>query len=79
VVFSKRALEFMREGDLDTYWAIAAHLESCRDITVSHRGDAICIEGVGFAAIGRLRLLRILQERARSVGIEPTQHCAHVA
>ena len=76
VVFSERALEFLREGDPDTYWAITPHLESWRDITVSYRGDAICIEGVGFAAIGRLHLLRILQERARSVGIEAAYHRA---
>lgn len=71
VAFSDRALEFLGEDDPYTYRAITPHLESWRDITVCHRGEAICIEGVGFAAVGRLHLLRILQERARSVGIEP--------
>lgn len=71
VVFSDRALEFLREEDPETYWAITPHLESWQDITVCHRGEAIRIEGVGFAAIGRLHFLRILRERACSVGIEP--------
>jgi 2-polyprenyl-6-methoxyphenol hydroxylase-like FAD-dependent oxidoreductase len=71
VVFSDRALEFLCEDDPDTYSAIVPHLESWTDITVSHRGEMIRIEGVGFAAIGRLHLLQILRERARSVGIDP--------
>jgi 2-polyprenyl-6-methoxyphenol hydroxylase-like FAD-dependent oxidoreductase len=29
------------------------------------------IEGIGFSAIGRLRLLQILRERARAVSIDP--------
>jgi 2-polyprenyl-6-methoxyphenol hydroxylase-like FAD-dependent oxidoreductase len=76
VVFSDRALEFLREDDPDAYWAIASHLESWQDITVCLRGEAICVEGVGFAAIGRLHLLRILQERGRAVGLEPVYHRA---
>lgn len=71
VVFSDRALEFLCEDDPDTYCAITPHLESWTDITVSHRGEAIRMEGVGFSAIGRLHLLQILQERACSVGIAP--------
>ena len=76
VVFSDRALEFLHDDDRETYAAITPHLESWNDITVSHRGEAIRIEGVGFAAIGRLHLLRILQERARSVGVEPVYNRA---
>jgi 2-polyprenyl-6-methoxyphenol hydroxylase-like FAD-dependent oxidoreductase len=71
VVFSDRALEFLCEDDPDTYSAITPHLESWTDITVSHRGEAIRIEGVGFSAIGRLHLLQILRERACSVGVDP--------
>jgi 2-polyprenyl-6-methoxyphenol hydroxylase-like FAD-dependent oxidoreductase len=71
VVFSDRALEFLREDDPNTYAAITPHLESWNDITVRHAGEEIRIDGIGFAAIGRLHLLRILQERTRSVGVEP--------
>jgi 2-polyprenyl-6-methoxyphenol hydroxylase-like FAD-dependent oxidoreductase len=71
VVFSDRALEFLCEDDPETYSAITPHLESWTDIAVSHRGEVIRMEGIGFSAISRLRLLQILQERARSVGINP--------
>lgn len=72
VVFSDRALEFLREDDEETYAAIVPHMESWSDITLHHRGARIAIDGVGFAAVGRLHLLQMLQARARSVGVEPT-------
>jgi 2-polyprenyl-6-methoxyphenol hydroxylase-like FAD-dependent oxidoreductase len=71
VVFSDRALEFLRDDDPETYAAIAPLLETWEDIAIVHRGERIVIDGVGFSAVGRLDLLRILQSRARSVGIEP--------
>jgi 2-polyprenyl-6-methoxyphenol hydroxylase-like FAD-dependent oxidoreductase len=71
VVFSDRALAFLNDDDPQTYRAIVPALETWRDITLSHRNETIRIDGVGFAAIGRLHLLQLLQERARSVGIEP--------
>ena len=77
VVFSDRALEFLNDDDPQTYAAIVPHLESWTDIAVVHRGERIRIDGVGFAAIGRLKLLQLLQARARSVGIEPSyRHAA---
>jgi len=71
VVFSDRALEFLREDDEATYSAIAPHVESWSDIALVHRGERVAIDGIGFAAIGRLKLLQVLQARARSVGVEP--------
>src|SRR3990170_1050061 len=71
VVFSDRALEFLREDDEQTYAAIVPHMESWSDIALVLRGERIVIDGVGFAAIGRLKLLQLLQARARSVGVEP--------
>src|SRR4029453_5961764 len=71
VVFSDRALEFLREDDEATYSAIAPHVESWSDITLVHRGERFVIDGIGFAAVGRLKLLHVLQARARSVGVEP--------
>src|SRR6266545_7471250 len=70
VVFSDRALEFLTDDDPVTFAAITPHLESWQDITLDHRGERIAIDGVGFAAIGRLKLLQLLQERARSVGVD---------
>jgi 2-polyprenyl-6-methoxyphenol hydroxylase-like FAD-dependent oxidoreductase len=71
VVFSDRALEFLRADDEATYAAIAPHMESWNDITLVHRNERIVIDGIGFAAIGRLKLLQLLRERLLSVGIEP--------
>jgi 2-polyprenyl-6-methoxyphenol hydroxylase-like FAD-dependent oxidoreductase len=71
VVFSDRALEFLRDDDEQTYAAIVPHMQSWSDIVLVLRGERIVIDGVGFAATGRLKLLLLLQARARSVGVEP--------
>src|SRR5215510_6380836 len=71
VVFSERALEFLREDDEATFAAIEPHVESWRDIAIVHRDERVVIDGIGFAAIGRLKLLQLLQARARSVGLDP--------
>src|SRR3974377_1359940 len=71
VVFSDRALEFLRDDDEPTYAAIVPQMESWNDITLVHRGERIVIDGVGFAAIGRLKLLQLFQERGLPVGIAP--------
>ncbi len=71
VVFSDRALEFLRDDDPETFAVITPRMESWNDITLVHRNERIAIDGVGFAAIGRLKLLQLLQQRLRSVGIAP--------
>jgi 2-polyprenyl-6-methoxyphenol hydroxylase-like FAD-dependent oxidoreductase len=71
VVFSDRALEFLREDDEETYAAIAPHMESWDDMTLNLRGERVVIDGIGFSAIGRLHLLQLLQARAASVGVAP--------
>src|ERR1700686_1556964 len=71
VVFSDRALEFLKDDDPETFAAIAPKMESWNDITLVHRNERISIDGIGFAAIGRLKLLQLLHARVRSVGIEP--------
>ncbi len=76
VVFSDRALEFLREDDGDTYAAIAPHMESWNDMTLNLRGERVVIDGIGFAAIGRLHLLQILQARAALVGVAPAYEFA---
>jgi 2-polyprenyl-6-methoxyphenol hydroxylase-like FAD-dependent oxidoreductase len=70
VVFSDRAMDFIREDDPDTASAISASMEMWSDITLVHRGEAVAIDGVGFSAIGRLDLLRLLQDRARGAGAD---------
>jgi len=71
VVFSERALAFLREDDEGTYAAIVPHMESWHDMTLVHRNERVVIDGIGFAAIGRLKLLQLLQQRVRSVGVAP--------
>ncbi len=71
VVFSDRALEFLHADDPETLAAITPQLETWDDIALDLLGERIVIDGVGFAAIGRLQLLALLQARARTVGVEP--------
>jgi len=71
VVFSAQALSFLARDDPQTHAHITPHMEAWNDLTVVHRGVALAIDGVGFTAIGRLQLLRLLQDRVRSVGVEP--------
>lgn len=70
VVFSDQALAQMRADDPQIHDLLAPAMERWRNMTLVHEGEAVTIDGIGFAAIGRLRLLRILQERARSAGAE---------
>jgi 2-polyprenyl-6-methoxyphenol hydroxylase-like FAD-dependent oxidoreductase len=71
VVFSDRALEFLRGDDPATYDLITPQMEAWSDITIVHRGTPVVIDGIGFAAIGRLKLLQLLQQQAASVGVFP--------
>jgi len=71
VVFSERALEFLRGDDPETYEAITPQMEQWTDLTVVHRRTPVVIDGIGFSAIGRLKFLRLMQERAASAGVVP--------
>jgi 2-polyprenyl-6-methoxyphenol hydroxylase-like FAD-dependent oxidoreductase len=69
VVFSDRALDFLREDDPGTVDLISPHMETWSDITVVHRGERIVIDGIGFSAVGRLELLQLLQSQAHAAGV----------
>ena len=71
VVFSDRALEFLQADDPTTYGLITPELEAWVDLHVVHRGERHVIDGIGFAAIGRLHFLRLMQRQAASVGVKP--------
>ena len=71
VVFSDDALAFLRRDDAETADIIEPHMMRWQDIAVVHRGERVAIDGVGFAAIGRLELLGLLRDRARRLGISP--------
>ncbi|MBT3932123.1 MAG: monooxygenase [Rhodospirillaceae bacterium] len=70
VVFSDRALEFLRGDDPETHDLITPAMETWQDMTLIHRGETVTIDGVGFSSIGRLKLLQLMQERALAVGAE---------
>jgi len=70
VVFSDRALDFLQVDDPETHALITPRMEHWRNMTLSLQGERVTLDGVGFAAIGRLQLLQILQQRARALGVE---------
>lgn len=70
VVFSERALDFLRADDPETADLITPHMETWSDLALVHRGERVAIDGVGFSAIGRLALLLLLQRQARAAGAE---------
>lgn len=76
VVFSDRALDFLRADDEATYAAIIPHTQAWQDMTLVLRGERVVIDGVGFAAVGRLELLQLLQARARAAGVAPVYNRA---
>ncbi len=74
VVFSDEALGFLKADDPQTADLIEPHMMRWSDIHVVHKGRRIAIDGVGFAGIGRLQLLQLLQDRAAALGITPRYH-----
>ena len=70
VVFSDRALDFLRGDDPATYDLITPRMETWQGITLFHPDGTVAIDGIGFSAIGRLELLLLLQDRARETGVE---------
>jgi 2-polyprenyl-6-methoxyphenol hydroxylase-like FAD-dependent oxidoreductase len=71
VVFSERALEFLRADDAETYERITPAMEAWTDITVVLRGTPVVIDGIGFSAIGRLRFLQLLRGQLEAAGVSP--------
>jgi 2-polyprenyl-6-methoxyphenol hydroxylase-like FAD-dependent oxidoreductase len=69
VVFSDRALEFLRAGDEAMYRLLSPHMETWTNLTIVHNDTRIPITGNGFAAIGRLQLLSLLYAQAEKRGV----------
>lgn len=70
VVFSDRALEFLRADDEALYQYLTPHLQSWPDLTIAHNDVRIPIAGNGFAAIGRLELLTMLYAHVEALGVQ---------
>lgn len=69
VVLSDDALERMQQNDPQSTQAIRDHFSYWDDIAVEHNGVRTLSGGHGFAGIGRMQMLILLQERARELGV----------
>lgn len=69
VVFSEGALAFLERDAPDLHASLAARMQSWPIQRIVHRGERVDVDGSGFAAIGRLELLRLLQALARDAGV----------
>ena len=72
VVFSDQTMDNLRANDAKSADAIEAGFAHWDDIDVHIHGQTITSSGHGFVGIGRKRLLNILQERARELGVQLT-------
>lgn len=70
VVFSDRALEFLKGDDQALYDYLSPHLETWPEITVVHNDTRMPIAGNGFSSIGRLELLTLMYEYVEKLGIK---------
>jgi anthraniloyl-CoA monooxygenase len=69
VVFSDQTVENLTANDPKSAKIIADEFAHWDDIDVHIHGQTITSSGHGFIGIGRKRLLEILQERARELGV----------
>ncbi|MDF3298426.1 bifunctional salicylyl-CoA 5-hydroxylase/oxidoreductase [Streptomyces tropicalis] len=70
VVLSDETLGGIEHADPAVYQALQRDFVRWDDIDIVHRGARHTSGGHGFAALGRRRLLEILHERCRSLGVE---------
>ncbi|MEQ8307133.1 MAG: bifunctional salicylyl-CoA 5-hydroxylase/oxidoreductase [Hoeflea sp.] len=70
VVLSDETLDNLAENDVKSAEAIRAHFAYWDDIAVVHKGTKTVSTGHGFCGIGRKKLLLLLQERARELGVD---------
>lgn len=70
VVLSDETLGGIEHADPVVYAALQNHFTRWDDIDIVHRGTRQTSGGHGFAALGRQRLLEILHDRCRDLGVE---------
>lgn len=70
VVLSDETLGGIEHADPEVYAALRGALVRWDDIDIVHRGHLLTSTGHGFAALGRRRLLQILQERCAGLGVD---------
>ncbi|WP_330328777.1 FAD-dependent monooxygenase [Streptomyces sp. NBC_00536] len=70
VVFSDETLDGIAQADPVVHAAMSAEFARWSDIDVRHRGHTLTSGGHGFAALGRRRLLGILQDRCAALEVD---------
>lgn len=70
VVFSDKTLSYLRDTDEETYTEITRSFATWDNVDVVHRDERVTIRGNKFSGIARLKLLNILQERCRALGVD---------
>ncbi|MEU6976747.1 MULTISPECIES: bifunctional salicylyl-CoA 5-hydroxylase/oxidoreductase [unclassified Streptomyces] len=70
VVLSDETLGGIEHADPAVYAELQAALVRWDDIDIAHRGHLLTSTGHGFAALGRHRLLKILQDRCAGLGVD---------
>jgi anthraniloyl-CoA monooxygenase len=69
VVFSGRTLSFLAETDPEVHRRLMACAETWEDVEVVRPDGRVRIGGNPYCGVARIALLRILQERARGLGV----------
>ena len=69
VVFSDETLGGIEHADPAIHDAMSREFARWDDIDIHYRGEVITSGGHGFAALSRRRLLQILQQRCRELGV----------
>ena len=69
VVFSDETLGAFEEADPESFGEITSSFRYWRDIETFYGGTKTVSTGHGFAALSRKKLLQILQERCRDLGV----------
>jgi anthraniloyl-CoA monooxygenase len=70
VVFSDRTQDHLKNADAPSHEAITRCFATWDDIDVHYRGEVYRSTGHGFCGLSRKRMLLLLEERARELGIE---------
>src|SRR5580658_3989763 len=70
VVFSDKTMDGFMQADPQTHAAITLAFRHWYDIDVFFKGRRITSGGHGFCGIGRIKLLQILQQRAKGLGVK---------
>lgn len=70
VVFSDETLDEFLSADPESYEQVRSAFAYWSDIVIEHRGERTIVGGNGFAGCSRVKLLSLLQDRCRALGVK---------